>query len=57
MIHEFEDNQVNITNTSNIKGKSGTWFWNESANKSDLNTEKDGYSNDSDENKNEEWRN
>ena len=35
----------NIINTSNTKGKSGTWYWNKSANKSCFNTKEEGYSN------------
>lgn len=54
MIHEVKDNKLSITNTSNKKGGSKIWFWNKSANKSDLNTEKDGNSK---KDKNEEERN
>lgn len=38
-------NKTNINNTDNTDNESGTWFWNESANKMDLNIEKKGNSN------------
>lgn len=56
-VHEFEDNQLNITDISNTEGKSGTWFWNKSKNRSDSDTKKDKYSDNSDRNKNKEERN
>ncbi len=40
-VHEVEDDELSITDTSDTEGGSGTWFWNESANGSDSDTEKD----------------
>ena len=37
---KINNNKLNITNTNNIKGEFKTWFWNNSANESSLNTEK-----------------
>ncbi len=38
-------NIIDTTNTTNIEDKSGTWFWNQSANKTDSNIEEEGNSN------------
>lgn len=54
MIHQVEENELSITDISNTKDRSRTWFWNKSRNGSDLDTEKD---RNSDENKNKKERN
>ena len=41
----LDNNKVNISNIINTKGELKTWFWHESANKSDSDSEKEGYSN------------
>lgn len=50
MIYEVEDNRLNITDTSNTKGRFRSWFWNKSINRSDLDIKKD-RNNNEDENK------
>lgn len=57
MLHKFEDNQLNVIDTSNIENIFGIWFWNKSANESDLNTKENRYSDDNDRDKNKEERN
>lgn len=52
MVHEFEDNQLSVTNINNTKSKSETWFWSKYVNKNNLIIEKNRYSNNSDKNKN-----
>lgn len=37
---KIDNNKLNMANTSNIKDKSKTWFWNNNANESNLNIEK-----------------
>lgn len=37
--------KLNTTNKTNTKGKFEAWFWNKSANETDLNTEKKGNNN------------
>ena len=37
-----DDHKLSTADTADTKGESGTWFWNESANKTDLDTEKEG---------------
>lgn len=39
---EIDDHKLNITDTSDMESESGTWFWNENANESGLDTEKEG---------------
>lgn len=39
---EINDDKLSTTDTSNTEGKSGTWFWNESANKSDSDFKREG---------------
>ena len=39
---EIDDNKLSITDISDTKGESGTWFWNESANESGLHTKEEG---------------
>ena len=39
---EIDDDKLSTTDRSDTEGESGTWFWNESANESDLNTEDEG---------------
>lgn len=36
---ETEDDKLSTTDTSDMEDESGTWFWNESANESNLDTE------------------
>lgn len=36
---EIVDDKLSTTDTSNTEDESGTWFWNESANESDPDTE------------------
>ena len=36
---EIEDDKLNAADTSDTEVESGTWFWNDSANESDLDTE------------------
>lgn len=38
--YKIDDNKLNLSNTSNTKDYSWTWFYNKSANKGDSNTEK-----------------
>lgn len=45
MIHEFENNQLSISDTNNTDGKPGTWFQNQSANESNSEIEQNRYSN------------
>ena len=40
--HEIDDNKLNTTDTSDTEGDSGTWFWNESVNESDSDSEEEG---------------
>lgn len=45
--YKIKNNKLNITNTSNIENDFQIWFWNKSANKSNLNLKKEGnYEND-----------
>lgn len=37
---EVKDDKLSTTSTSNIEGKSETWFWNKSTNESNLETKK-----------------
>lgn len=47
--YKIKNNKLNITNTSNTENDFRTWFWNKSANKSNLNLKKEGnYENDGD---------
>ena len=39
---EIDDDKLSMTDTSDTKGESGTWFWNESANESGSDTEEEG---------------
>ena len=39
---EIDDNKLSPTDTSDTEGESGTWFWNESANESNSDTEEEG---------------
>lgn len=41
--HGTDNNKLSTIDTSNEKVKSGTWFWNKSANKTDSDFEEDGY--------------
>ena len=41
---EIEENKLNTVDTSNMEDKSKTWFWKNSANESDFDTEKAEYS-------------
>lgn len=40
----LDDNKANKSNTTNLKGESKTWFWYDSTNESDSNSEEEGYS-------------
>lgn len=50
MVYKVRENELSVTNTSNMGGKLGTRFWNKYVNGSDLNIEKNGNS-DEDKNK------
>ena len=54
MVHEIKDSKLSVTDISNTEGKSGTWFWKKSSNKSDSDIEED---KNSDEDKNGEEEN
>lgn len=38
---KIDDDKLNTTDISDIKGKSGTWFWNENPNESDSDIKKE----------------
>lgn len=39
-----DDNEANTSDTTHIEGKTETWFWHESANESDSDSEEEGFS-------------
>ena len=54
---KVEDHKLSTTGTSNIEGESGTWFWNESAKKSDSDIEEEEDEDEEDEDKNKKKKN
>ena len=44
MQNRIDDDKLNTSDTSDTDGESETWFWNESANERDFDSEEEGYS-------------